>query len=64
MDDRVIHDVLDILGKAQGSYAESFMALSLFLADYKHVKNMTKMLVTPKQTDGEKNKYWRNIIKI
>ena len=30
---RVIHDVLDVLCIPQGSYAESFMALSLVLAD-------------------------------
>ena len=30
---RVIHDILDVLGRPQGSYAESFVALSLVLAD-------------------------------
>ena len=29
----VIHDVLDVLCRPQGSYPESFLALSLFLAD-------------------------------
>ena len=33
MDDRVIHDVLVVLGRPQGSYAESFVALSLLLAE-------------------------------
>ena len=40
MDDRVIYDVLDVLGRPQGSYAESFVALSLFLAE-KCDKNVT-----------------------
>ena len=30
---KVIHDVLDVLGRPQGSYAESFVALSLVLAE-------------------------------
>ena len=30
---RVIHDVLDVLGRPQGSYPESCVALSLFLAE-------------------------------
>ena len=30
---KVIHDVLDVLCRPQGSYAESFVALSLVLAD-------------------------------
>ena len=30
---RVIHDVLNVLGRPQGLYAESFVALSLVLAD-------------------------------
>ena len=30
---RDIHDVLDVLCRPQGSYAESFVALSLVLAD-------------------------------
>ena len=29
----VIHDVLDVLCRPQGSYPESFVALSLFLAE-------------------------------
>ena len=29
----VIHDVLDVLCRPQGSYAESFVALSLLLAE-------------------------------
>ena len=33
MDDRVIHDILDVLCRAQGSYAESFIALSIVLAE-------------------------------
>ena len=28
MDDRVIHDVLDVLGRPQGSYPDSFGSLS------------------------------------
>ena len=30
---RVIHDVFDVLGRPQGSYAESFMSISLLFAD-------------------------------
>ena len=29
----VIHDVLDVLGRPQGLYPESFLSLSLFLAE-------------------------------
>ena len=28
---RVIHDILDVVGRPQGSYPESFVSLSLFL---------------------------------
>ena len=59
MDDRVIHDVLDVLGKPQGTYAESFVALSLFLADIykfvvlveKHDRHQTSDIQTYIQTD-------------
>ena len=47
MDYRVIPDVLDVLGIPQESYAESFGALSLFLAE-KCDKNLTDW-----QTDGQ-----------
>ena len=30
---RVIHDILDVVGRPQGSYPESFVSLSLFLAE-------------------------------
>ena len=30
---RVIHDVLDVLGRPQGSYAESFVSISPLLAE-------------------------------
>ena len=30
---RVIHDVLDVLGRPQGSYAETFVSISLLFAD-------------------------------
>ena len=33
MDDRVIQDVLDVLGRPKGSYPESFVTLSSFLAE-------------------------------
>ena len=29
---RVIHDILDVVGGPQGSYAESFLSVSLLLA--------------------------------
>ena len=32
---RVIHDILDIVGRPQGSYAESFVSISLLLAEIK-----------------------------
>ena len=32
---RVINDVLDVVGRPQGSYPESFVSLSLFLAEIK-----------------------------
>ena len=35
MEDRVIRDNMDDLGRPQGSYPESFMSLSLFLAEIK-----------------------------
>ena len=33
LEDRVILDNMDDLGRVQGSYPESFMSLSLFLAE-------------------------------
>ena len=30
---KVIHDVFDLLGRPQGSYAESFVSISLLFAD-------------------------------
>ena len=30
---RVIHDISDVVGRPQGSYAESFMSISLLFAD-------------------------------
>ena len=30
---RVIHDIFDVVGRPQGSYAESFMSISLLFAD-------------------------------
>ena len=33
MEDRVIFDNMDDLGRPQGSYPESFVSLSLFLAE-------------------------------
>ena len=33
LEDRVILDVMDVLGRPQGSYPESFVSLSLFLAE-------------------------------
>ena len=30
---RVIHDILDVMGRPQGSYAERFVTISLLLAD-------------------------------
>ena len=30
---RVIHDILDVVGRPQGSYAERFVSISLLLAD-------------------------------
>ena len=30
---RVIHDVLDVVGRPQGSYTESFVSISLLLAE-------------------------------
>ena len=33
LEDRVIHDIMDVLGRPQGSYPESFVSLSLFLAE-------------------------------
>ena len=30
---RVIHDILDVVSRPQGSYAESFVSLSLLLAE-------------------------------
>ena len=33
LEDRVIFDVKDVLGRPQGSYPESFVSLSLFLAE-------------------------------
>ena len=33
LDDRVILDNIDDLGRRQGSYSESFVSLSLFLAE-------------------------------
>ena len=30
---RVIHDIFDVVGKPQGSYAESFVSISLLLAE-------------------------------
>ena len=30
---RVIHDLLDVVGRTQGSYAESFVSISLLLAE-------------------------------
>ena len=30
---RVIHDILDVVGRPQGSYAESFVSISLLLAE-------------------------------
>ena len=32
LEGRVIHDILDDLGKTKGSYPESFVSISLFLA--------------------------------
>ena len=32
LEGRVIHDILDDLGRTQGSYPESFVSISLFLA--------------------------------
>ena len=38
LDDRVILEVMDDLGKVQGTYPDGFVALSLFLAEiYKFV---------------------------
>ena len=34
MEDRVIHDSMDVLGRPQGSYPESFVSLSFFLLRY------------------------------
>ena len=33
IEDRVIHNIMDVLCRPQGSYPESFVALSLFLAE-------------------------------
>ena len=33
LEDRVTFDDMDVLGRPQGSYPESFVSLSLFLAD-------------------------------
>ena len=30
---RVIHDILDVVGRPQGSYPESFVSISLLLAE-------------------------------
>ena len=30
---RVIHDIFDVVGRPQGSYAKSFVSISLLLAD-------------------------------
>ena len=30
---RVIHDIFDVVGRPQGSYAESFVSISLLFAD-------------------------------
>ena len=50
LEDGVIFEVMDDLGKVQGSCPEGFVALSLFLAEiYKFVvlvKNVTHMIQT------------------
>ena len=33
LEDRVIFDVIDVLGRHQGSYPESFVSISLLLAE-------------------------------
>ena len=33
MEERVIHEVMDVLGRPRGSYPESVVLLSLFLAE-------------------------------
>ena len=33
LEDKVILDVMDVLGRPKGSYPESFMSISLFLAE-------------------------------
>ena len=33
LEDRVVLDVMDVLGRPQGTYPESFVSTSLFLAE-------------------------------
>ena len=62
MEDRVILDDMDDLGRPQGSYPEGFVSLSLFLAEiYKFVvfvKKVTYRQTYIRQTDI----HWRNLI--
>ena len=57
MEDRVIHDVMGVLGRPQGAYPESFVSLFLYLADIQGC--LTKMQQTDRQTD--KQTYTRGI---
>ena len=43
---RVIHDILDVVGRPQGSYAESYLSLSLFLTEYKHMSRLSQNVTT------------------
>ena len=51
LEDRVILDVMDDLGRHQGSYPESFVSLSLFLAEISGFVVMFKKHST--QTDRQ-----------
>ena len=52
---RVIHDTLDVVGRPQGSYAESFVSISILLADITDKQKNRPIVIMPthqKHTQG------------